>query len=56
MPLLSHQYGILIIGPGTDTIEQLCGMIEGSSEFYGVPVSDVASKGISLKQFFKVGQ
>ena len=33
--------GFLIIGPGTDTIEQLCDMIETSSEFYGVPVADV---------------
>ena len=38
--------GFLIIGPGTDTIEQLCDMIETSSEFYGVPVTDVI-----LKQF-----
>jgi hypothetical protein len=40
--------GILIIGPGTDTIEQLCGMIEASSEFYGVPVTDV-----TLEEFIK---
>jgi hypothetical protein len=40
--------GILIIGPGTDTIEQLCDMIEASSEFYGVPVTDV-----TLEEFIK---
>jgi hypothetical protein len=33
--------GFIIIGPGTDTIEQFCNMIETSSELYGVPVTDV---------------
>jgi hypothetical protein len=33
--------GFISIGPGTDTIEQFCDMIETSSEFYGVPIADV---------------
>jgi hypothetical protein len=30
---------ILVIGPGTDTIEQLCAILESSVEFYGAPIS-----------------
>ena len=32
---------ILVIGPGTDTIEQLCNQFELSAELFGVPVSDL---------------
>ena len=33
-----------VLGPGTDTIEQLCDMIESSASLYGIPMSDVALK------------
>jgi hypothetical protein len=32
---------ILVIGPGTDTIEQLCNIIESSADLFGVPVTDL---------------
>jgi hypothetical protein len=37
-------FGIIVLGPGTDTIEQLCDMIESSASLYGVPMSDVVLK------------
>jgi hypothetical protein len=37
-------FGILVLGPGTDTIEQLCDIIESSASLYGVPMSDVVLK------------
>ena len=42
-------FGIFVLGPGTDTIEQLCDMIESSASLYGIPFSDVASKVISFR-------
>jgi hypothetical protein len=33
--------GLIMIAPGTNTIEQLCDLIESSAEFYGLPVTDV---------------
>jgi hypothetical protein len=37
---ISQGGAVLSIGPGTDTIEQLCDILETSAEFYGVPVFD----------------
>ena len=36
--------GIFVLGPGTDTIEQLCDMIESSASLYGIPFSDALLK------------
>ena len=37
-------FGIFVLGPGTDTIEQLCDMIESSAPLYGIPLSDALLK------------
>jgi hypothetical protein len=45
--------GFISIGPGTDTIEQFCDMIETSSEFYGVPIADVVFE-LFISEFLEI--
>jgi hypothetical protein len=45
----ANEGSVLTIGAGTDTIEQLCDILETSAEFYGAPVfADVLEEAISF--------
>ena len=43
--IVGTPFGIFVaLGPGTDTIEQLCDIIESSASLYGIPFSDALLK------------
>ena len=55
MPCCGLRDESIAIGPGTDTIEELCFQIENSAKIFGVPLSNGVLKVVLTNILFETG-